>query len=47
MSVRGVVLAPGAGANQAEGIAFDAAHNILYVANQSENRIYVLRVGGL
>ena len=47
MSVRGVVLAPGAGANQAEGIGFDAAHNILYVANQSENRIYVLRVGGL
>jgi hypothetical protein len=41
------VLAPGAGANQAEGIGFDAAHNILYVANQSENRIYVLRVGGL
>ena len=47
MSVRGVVLAPGAGANQAEGIGFDAAHNLLYVANQSENRIYVLRVGGL
>jgi subtilisin family serine protease len=47
MSVRGVVPAPGAGANQAEGIGFDAAHRILYVANQSENRIYVLRVGGL
>ena len=47
MSVRGVVLAPGAGANRAEGIAFDAARNLLYVANQSENRIYVLRVGGL
>jgi subtilisin family serine protease len=47
MSVKGVVLAPGAGANQAEGIGFDAAHKILYVANQSENRIYVLRVGGL
>ena len=47
MSVRGAVLAPGAGANQAEGIAFDAARNILYVANQSENTIYVLRVGGL
>jgi subtilisin family serine protease len=47
MSVRGVVLAPGAGANQAEGIAFDGTSRRLYVANQSENRIYVLRVGGL
>lgn len=47
MSVRGIVRAPGTGANRAEGIAFDEAHNVLYVANQSENKIYVLRVGGL
>lgn len=47
MSVRGIVLAPGAGTNRAEGIAFDAVNSILYVANQSQNKVYVLRVGGL
>lgn len=47
MSVRGIVLAPGAGTNRAEGIAFDAINSILYVANQSQNTVYVLRVGGL
>ena len=47
MSVRGIVLAPGGGANQAEGIAFDAVRRILYVANQGENMIYALRVGGV
>ncbi|MCC7179475.1 MAG: S8 family serine peptidase [Acidobacteria bacterium] len=47
MSMRGIVLAPGGGTNQAEGVAFDSEHRILYVANQSENMIHVLRVGGV
>lgn len=42
--VHGTVQAPGSGANRAEGIAFDARRRELYVANQSENTIYVLRV---
>lgn len=47
MVVHGIVNAPGGGANQAEGIAFDSRRRILYIANQSENMIYALHVGGL
>ena len=47
LQVRGVINAPGGGPKQAEGLAFDSRRRILYVANQSENTIYVLRVGGI
>jgi len=45
--IHGFVEAPGAGVNQAEGLGFDEVNRILYVANQSENFIYALRVGGI
>ncbi len=35
--------APGGGSRQVEGLAYDAARRELYVANQSENKIYVIR----
>lgn len=35
--------APGGGSRQVEGLAYDARRRELYVANQSENRIYVIR----
>jgi subtilisin family serine protease len=42
LAIRSTLAAPGAGANQAEGLAFNPAANELFVANQSENMIYVL-----
>lgn len=45
--VQGIIRAPGGGSNQAEGLAFNPYSRILYVANQSENMIYALRVGGI
>jgi len=39
-----VIEAPGSGTNQVEGLAYDRTRRELYVANQSENRIYVIRV---
>lgn len=42
--VHGTILAPGGGTAQAEGMAYDAVNNELYIANQSENVIYVGRV---
>lgn len=47
LSIRGVINAPGGGNRQAEGLAFDSQRRILYVANQSENVIYALRVSGI
>jgi len=44
LAVRGQIAAPGAGTAQAEGLAFNPATNELFVANQSENVIYVGRV---
>ena len=41
LTIRGTIAAPGAGANQVEGLAFNPATNELFVANQSENTIYV------
>ncbi|MDH4279300.1 MAG: S8 family serine peptidase [Acidimicrobiia bacterium] len=35
--------APGGGTRPVEGLAYDAGRRELYVANQSENRIYVIR----
>ncbi|MDH3300250.1 MAG: S8 family serine peptidase [Acidimicrobiia bacterium] len=35
--------APGGGSRQVEGLAYDARRRELYVANQSEERIYVIR----
>ena len=42
--VFGTIPVPGSGANKVEGLGFDAATSELYVANQSENRIYVGRI---
>ena len=42
LAIRSTLAAPGAGTNQAEGLAFNPATNELFVANQSENIIYVL-----
>ena len=47
LSVRGHIGAPGTGGRRAEGLAFDSRRRVLYVANQSENTIYALRVSGL
>ena len=44
MDIRGHLNAPGAGSRQAEGLAFDARRKILFVANQTENRIYCVRL---
>ncbi|MEM7275315.1 MAG: S8 family serine peptidase [Actinomycetota bacterium] len=38
-----ILEAPGGGDRQVEGLAYDPARRELYVANQSENRIYVIR----
>jgi outer membrane protein assembly factor BamB len=40
--VKGTLNAPGGGAQKAQALAYDAAANRLYVANQSENVIYAL-----
>jgi subtilisin family serine protease len=42
LAIRDVLAAPGGGTNQVEGLAFNPASNELFVANQSENTIYVL-----
>ena len=42
--VHAVIEVPGSGTHRTEGIAFDPRRRELYVANQSENMIYVLRV---
>jgi subtilisin family serine protease len=44
LAVRGSIPAPGGGTAEVEGLAFNPSTNELFVANQSENRIYVLRV---
>ncbi len=42
--VRGTITAPGTGIAKVEGLAFNLATRELFVANQSENRIYVLQI---
>lgn len=42
--VRGTITVPGTGTAKAEGLAFDPLRNELFIANQSENMIYVGRV---
>jgi subtilisin family serine protease len=44
LAVRGVIAAPGGGTAKVEGLAFKASTDELYIANQSENTIYVGRV---
>jgi DNA-binding beta-propeller fold protein YncE len=44
LKVRGTIPAPGNGSAQVEGLAYRRATRKLYVANQSENKIYVIRV---
>ncbi len=39
--VRGTIAAPGGGSAQVEGLAFNPISNELFIANQSENNIYV------
>ena len=44
LAVRGTIPAPGSGTAKVEGLAFDPVSSELYIANQSENQIYVGRV---
>ena len=44
LAIEGTIAAPGGGAARVEGLAFDPARSELFIANQSENRIYVGRV---
>lgn len=42
--VQGTLSAPGGGTHKSQALAYDATLNRLYVANQSENTIYVLQL---
>jgi hypothetical protein len=44
LAIRGTIAAPGAGTAKVEGLAYNPATNELFIANQSENTIYVGRV---
>jgi subtilisin family serine protease len=44
LAVRGIIPAPGGGTAKVEGLAFNPITNELFIANQSENTIYVARV---
>ena len=44
LAIRGIVPAPGGGTAKVEGLAFNAFTDELFIANQSENRIYVAKV---
>lgn len=44
LAVRGTIPAPGGGTAQVDGLAFNPSTNELFVANQSENTIYVVKV---
>jgi DNA-binding beta-propeller fold protein YncE len=44
LAVRGTIPAPGGGTAQVDGLAYNPATQELFVANQSENLIYVVKV---
>ena len=44
LAIRGTIAAPGGGTAQVDGLAFNPSTNELFVANQSENVIYVVKV---
>lgn len=44
LAVRGIIAAPGAGTAKVEGLAFNPLTDELFIANQSENIIYVAKV---
>ncbi len=44
LAIRGSIAAPGGGTARCEGLAYSPLSDELFVANQSENLIYVLRV---
>jgi DNA-binding beta-propeller fold protein YncE len=44
LAIRGTITAPGGGTAKAEGLAFNPSTNELFIANQSDNLIYVGRV---
>ncbi|MBN1372712.1 MAG: S8 family serine peptidase [Anaerolineaceae bacterium] len=44
LRIRGTIVAPGGGTARVEGLAFNTTTNELFIANQSENMIYVGRV---
>jgi subtilisin family serine protease len=44
LAVRGTIAAPGSGSARAEGLAYDPLRDELFIANQSEDTIYVGRV---
>ena len=43
LAVRGTIPAPGGGTARVEGLAFNPSTDELFIANQSENRVYVGR----
>lgn len=44
LAIRGTIVAPGGGSAKVEGLAFKSSTNELFIANQSENTIYVGQV---
>ena len=44
LAIRGIVAAPGGGTAKVEGLAFNPLTDELFIANQSENKIYVAKV---
>jgi hypothetical protein len=44
LAIRGIIPAPGGGTAKCEGLAFNPLTDEIFIANQSENRIYVGRV---
>jgi subtilisin family serine protease len=44
LAIRGIIPAPGGGTAKVEGLAFNPLTDELFIANQSENRIYVAKV---
>lgn len=44
LAIRGIVAAPGGGTAKVEGLAFNPVTDELFIANQSENIIYVAKV---
>lgn len=44
LAIRGIIPAPGGGPAKVEGLAFNPLTDELFIANQSENRIYVAKV---
>lgn len=44
LAIRGIIAAPGGGTAKVEGLAFNPLTDELFIANQSENRVYVAKL---